>query len=192
MSDEKYSKIKFILKIIQTAGIIIAVLSLLLSYISLNAQHDWNRRHQAFILINETYRQIAEQRKELKQSFPELYQSGETKHLSKYEAENLYNACSKENPKHAGCHIYQCDDRGIACKYLNLMEYISVAYINNVVDQHMIDVSLGGTMIEDYDYFENFIKQVGIEKSRSAWAPFKMTVDQMKKKKIPVLKTRWP
>lgn len=181
MPSERFAKTKLGLQIFQSIGILLAVLSLYMNYKGIRDQHDWNRRQHTFMLINDVNKQIKDIRASMINAFPDFYSDKESNKLSKQDAENLFNASFSKNLKPISGRTFSCEARGLAGHYLNILEYIAVAYNNHIVDRSMLESSLGGMIIDDYDYFENFIKCVGINRNREAWKPLKDAVLTIKK-----------
>lgn len=189
MTEERFVKTRLVLHIIQAAAIIIAALSLWLGYKSMRDQHELERRQYTFILINESNKQLIALREPLRTAFNDLYEDKKARKLTQADAENLFHACS-DFPQNTSARQFTCDARGAAGSYLNFLDYIAVAHWNHIADRALVEATLGGMLVDDYDYFENFIKHVSDARKRKAWGSLQNVVTYIKHGNIPVSPSR--
>jgi hypothetical protein len=173
----------FILRIITAAGLFVTAISVAIAYWGIREQHEWNRRQQTLVIINDSNKHLNEIRNSLRTSFPDMYSANQAQKLSPKDAEDLYNACPVKRPP-AGATRFSCGARGVAADYLNYMDYIASSYVDNVADRRMIEKAFSGVIIEDYEYFENFVKHTEQIRKRQTWEYLQDAVVLMRQRKV--------
>ena len=174
---------RIVLRVITAVGLLLTAGSVLIAYWGIREQHEWNRRQQTLIIINDSNKHLNEIRNGLRSSFPDMFSATETQKLSPKDAADLYNACPVKKPPGAALR-FACEARGIAADYLNYLDYIASAYVDHVADSSMIEKAFGGIVMEDYDYFENFIKHGEQVRKRKMWEYLQDAVVLLRQRKV--------
>ena len=125
-------------------------------------QHEWNRRHFTVMLVREFYEDVGPFLDSLRESFPGLYHSGEKAHMSRDQADTLYDA-KPGDPK------YQLRHNVVG--YLNYIEFLCSAYEAHVVNHDVFKDSFEAIVVRAYEQFEEFIEVAQDEQGAAALGP---------------------
>lgn len=186
MADDHFPRLKLALQVVQTCGVAVAVAALILNFKAVRDQHDWNRRQQGFVLINQTNSQLRDMRPALVKAFPELVAKYAGQKLSRQDAETLFDACNPSTRVATGSgRTFTCEDRGTATTYLNLLELVAISFRNGVVDREIAESAYRGLLVEHYDFFEHFIDIAETRIRRKVWAPLQDAVLELRPKPTP-------
>ncbi|MCG8373844.1 MAG: DUF4760 domain-containing protein [Balneolales bacterium] len=165
---------------IETISLLIAGLGLILNFIRLKANHDWNRRVEASKMIAEWNSETSKHRKAIEDIEPGIIDininsdKAEIKEITKTRAAEIYSSNDVKSP-----------DRELRFHFieiLNYFEYVASAYDNKVADKKMIEESFMNTMIAWEELLHNFIVEYGKHRKSNSWKPFTDVVNIWKLK----------
>lgn len=186
-SHEKRETLKLVLQIVSTASIVLAAISVAVSYLSFRGQHDWNRRLYTMELLRNYDRDAKFHSDEMNKYFPDALRKSEETKLSGTQAKDLYTqpkcgsaSAGKPDPNAevipetstfaapGESLSYEQATRRLSCvdrikrrehvvAYMNYMEFICIAYESNMVDREIIYEGFGSLFIRRFNHLEEFI-----------------------------------
>ncbi|MGF1638419.1 MAG: DUF4760 domain-containing protein [Cyclobacteriaceae bacterium] len=157
---------------------LITIIGLFLTFWTLKANHDWNRRHYATNLIAEWNSKTFSHRKAIETMRPglvDLDKNGDPVEITKRDATAIYLSNSTQN-------VELCELRFHFIELLNYFESISVAYRSGVGDQQIIEESVRSALIRWNDILVNFIQVVNEHRGYEPWEPYTTLVNYWKHK----------
>jgi hypothetical protein len=149
-----------------SVGLFLAYRSLKANYNSLRANHDWNRRQYATQIIEKWSSQSLSHRKAIEKEHPGLYDQKrpcDLKVIDSKFAKQIYECKPTDANWEIRFHILEL---------LNFFEYVSVAYINKVADNKMIENSLKNVLLKWYRILYFFIEYVKYNRGYDPWKPY--------------------
>jgi hypothetical protein len=172
----------------ENIGPLIALLGATIAWVALKANHDWNRRHCALQLGADWNENTAKHRRAIEDIFPGLIDKDTkaeyTTEITKELARKIYTSKPEKiegSTDSAGIPNYW-KARFHLIELGNHMECISIAYINKVADQKMIEHSFKAPMIRWHKIMINFISEVQEHRGYSPWEPWDTVVQQWEDK----------
>lgn len=173
----------------QNIGPLVAVISAGIAWFALKANHDWNRRNCALQLGADWNKNTATHRKAIEDIFPSLFdkdsKATDTTEITKALARIIYTS---KPPKSDSATVNTPDywkARFHLVELGNHMECISIAYLNKVADQKMIEHSFKAPMTKWHKIMINFITEIQEQRGYSPWEPWDTVISQWDAKAPP-------
>jgi hypothetical protein len=157
-------------------GIFVAALAAILIYLTLRANHDWNRRQFAIKMIENWNKATSEHRRAIEKSIPGLVDVDKKSHkvieLTMERATQIYLSKPGDN--------VDWELRFHMIELLNYFEFVATAYLNHVGDRKIIEESFKDTLINQETIYKNFVKVVGENRGYEPWKPYTDLVNRWK------------
>jgi len=155
------------------------------AFVTLKANHDWQRRQYAMEIFRGWNDNTADHAQAIENAFPHIRDVDRTT--------GKVNEITKEHAK----RIYTCDFgdtknwqlRFHIIELLNYLEFVAVAYSQGVADKQIILDSLKSPLIKWHDILKNFIETVSLCEGYEPWKPY---IDVVAEWQQPKTKERKP
>jgi hypothetical protein len=184
VEKERYAKIKLVLQVCQTLGIILVALSIYVSWRSFQEQqrsfhdqHEWNRRQFTSELLGRFNAELKDHRAPIMQAFPGLFNQDSSEPPSRDECRKILKA-KKGQFSIKGVDAFEL--RNHIVSVLNYFEDLTLAWESQTGDQATIKDSVSITILRWHDFFHNFILEVNDELGGDAWPPLNRVVGTWK------------
>jgi hypothetical protein len=181
MPEERFAGTKLILQIVQTGGVVVAVISLIVSYQLSKQEYEWRREHFTVELLGKFKDQVREHREILMQTFPALHHSDGGCPPSREQCARIIAA--KKG-------AYLLDDKSDAFEVrhhvvsvLNIFEHVAFAYERQLGDRDAIEASFSPLILRWHGFFANFIEEQNREFGADMWPPLTRVAQKWKVKK---------
>ena len=152
-------------------------LGLFLTFWALRANHDWNRRNFAALMVAQWNDETSSHRKAIEQHRPGLVdidrKSNAVTELTKQDSHSIYTATPDTPEWQLRFHFIEL---------LNHHESIASPYRNAVGDRQIIEESFRQVLIKWRDILVNFIVVVNEHRGYEPWEPFTTVVEYWKRK----------
>jgi hypothetical protein len=157
------------IKSIGDIGPLVTLIAVAVAYITLKANHDWNRRSFALQMGANWNKQTKSLIDDIETIMPGILKFGKDKRLKQInqeEAQKIFDSVYGENSK-------EWTLRTRFIHLLNEFEFIASAYTNKVGDQKIIEQSFKDIFIKWGFVLEHFINIYKEERNnRYPWGPF--------------------
>jgi len=177
-----FSKIKLVLQVIQTLGILFVAFSLYISWQSFHAQllifkdqHELRRRENTSLLLARFNPEIQSRTTQILIAFPGLYNQATQGPPSLNECRKIIK--SKKGEYLVNGKVDAFELRKDIGAVLNCFEDIARDWEYQVVDQVAIEESVGHVILRWYNFFENFIQAAKEENGSDPWPPLTRVVN---------------
>lgn len=186
MKEERFQLIQLVLLGITALGTLGIAISIFVSFYSIRETHEWNRRSHTVELIGGFEDHISKYRDTLSETFDALYIKDKRGRLDPETARKIWMRQVDQNGKYGFLRDKKKLEivRNQLVGFLNYMEYLAQAYLENTVDQEAFENSLSDPMILYYNFLEEFINvsQPQLEYKHTNWQPVSDVVALFKHK----------
>jgi len=169
----------YLCNILDFAGIF-AGIGAIAVFISLKANHDWNRRKAALELVSSWSSTTLEHRKAIEKALPGIFDSDnrsqEVVEISMKRATEIY-LCTHEA-------VEDWELRFHIVELLNYFERLSLAYLHKVGDNKILDIAFKSPLIRWHKILNPYINIVLERRGYDAWSPFTDLVNHWTKVKV--------
>ncbi len=152
---------------------------------TLKSNHDWQRREYATNIVRDWNTNTSWHWQAIETVFPHLRDIDRTSGLV------------SELTRQQALEIYTCEPSSRAywelryhfIELLNYLEFVAVAYIQNVADHEIVESCLQLPMVKYHDMFRNVIDVVENCEGYRPWEPYTQVVGRWKARSVTIRKS---